>query len=146
MSPTHLIGAPKEELDTPVLLADLDKLEANIARMARVITREAGVRWRPHTKAMKTPALAHMLLDAGACGITCAKLGEAEVMAAGGIRDILIANQIVGPQKIAPPGQSAPPRGRNGGRGLRRQRPFPRPRSPGERGSDCASSSRSTPG
>lgn len=101
MSPTHLIGAPKEELDTPVLLADLDKLEANIARMARVITREAGVRWRPHTKAMKTPALAHMLLDAGASGITCAKLGEAEVMAAGGIRDILIANQIVGPQKIA---------------------------------------------
>ncbi len=101
MSPTNFIGAPKEELDTPVLLVDLDKLEANIARMARIITKEAGVRWRPHTKAMKTPALAHMLLDAGASGITCAKLGEAEVMAAGGIRDILIANQIVGPHKIS---------------------------------------------
>ena len=101
MAPTHLIGTRKEELDTPVLLVDLDKLEANIARMARVITREAGVCWRPHTKAMKTPALAHMLLEAGASGVTCAKLGEAEVMAAGGIRDILIANQVVGPQKIA---------------------------------------------
>ena len=48
----------------------------------------------------KIPALAHKLLAAGALGITCAKLGEAEVMAAAGIRDILIANQIVGPQKI----------------------------------------------
>ena len=69
--------------------------------MARIILREAGVGWRPHTKGMKTPALAHMLLEAGAHGITCAKLGEAEVMAGAGVRDILVANQVVGAQKIA---------------------------------------------
>ena len=95
-----IIGQPKHSLDTPVLLVDLDVLERNIERMTRTIIHEAGVGWRPHTKAMKTPALAHKLLDAGAHGITCAKLGEAEVMAAAGIRDILIANQIVGDQKI----------------------------------------------
>ncbi len=94
------VGRPKEDLDTPALLVDLDVMDRNIQRMARTIIQEAGVRWRPHTKAMKTPALAHILLKAGASGITCAKLGEAEIMAAGGIRDILIANQIVGPQKI----------------------------------------------
>jgi len=60
-----------------------------------------GIGWRPHTKGIKVPALAHRLLQAGARGITCAKLGEAEVMAAAGIRDILIANEVVGPAKIA---------------------------------------------
>jgi D-serine deaminase-like pyridoxal phosphate-dependent protein len=101
MSHPGLISQPKEALDTPVLMVELDILERNIKKMARIITQEAGVQWRPHTKGMKTPALAHMLLDAGAHGVTCAKLGEAEVMAAAGIRDILIANQIVGRQKIA---------------------------------------------
>ncbi|HYM70613.1 MAG TPA: DSD1 family PLP-dependent enzyme [bacterium] len=97
---TWAIGRPKTDLDTPALLVDLPTMERNLDRMARYM-REAGVGWRPHTKALKTPALAHMLLRAGAHGVTCAKLGEAEVMAAGGIRDILVANQIVGDQKIA---------------------------------------------
>ena len=96
-----LIGQPKEALDTPALLVDLDVMERNIERMARTIVREAGVGWRPHTKAMKNPALAHILMRAGAHGVTCAKLGEAEVMAAAGVHDILVANQVVGPQKIA---------------------------------------------
>ncbi len=95
------IGRPIRDLDTPVLLVDLDKLERNIARMRQVIITEAGIGWRPHTKAIKTPAIVHKLLQAGAHGVTCAKLGEAEVMAAAGIRDILIANQIVGNAKIA---------------------------------------------
>jgi D-serine deaminase-like pyridoxal phosphate-dependent protein len=98
---TDRIGRPIQDLDTPVLLVDLDKLERNIARMRQVIITEAGIGWRPHTKAIKTPAIVHMLLQAGAHGVTCAKLGEAEVMAAAGIRDILIANQIVGNAKIA---------------------------------------------
>jgi D-serine deaminase-like pyridoxal phosphate-dependent protein len=59
------------------------------------------VRLRPHSKTHKSPMLALRQLQAGAIGITCAKLGEAEVMAAAGIQDILIANQIVGPGKIA---------------------------------------------
>jgi len=95
-----VIGASVRELDTPALLVDLDVLEQNIDRMARTF-REAGVGWRPHTKALKVPALAHKLLAAGAHGITCAKVSEAEVMAGAGIRDILIANQVVGSQKVA---------------------------------------------
>lgn len=95
-----VIGLPKEALDTPALCVNLDVMEANIARIARAC-REHGVGWRPHTKGQKVPAIALKLLAAGALGITCAKLGEAEVMAAAGIHDILVANQIVGAQKIA---------------------------------------------
>jgi len=94
------VGLKTIELDTPVLWVDLDALERNIADVARTL-KAAGVGWRPHVKGIKVPAIAHLALAAGALGVTCAKLGEAEVMAAAGIRDILIANQVVGPQKIA---------------------------------------------
>lgn len=98
--PSHsLIGQPKSVLDTPALLVDLDVMEANMARIVAAC-RAHGVAWRPHAKAHKTPEIARMQVAAGAIGVTCAKLGEAEVMAAAGIRDILIANQIVGPVKI----------------------------------------------
>ena len=70
-------------------------LERNIAKMGQFIA-AANVNWRPHTKGIKIPAIAHKLITAGAIGVTCAKLGEAEVMAAAGIRDILIASQVVG--------------------------------------------------
>jgi len=93
-------GQQKTALDTPALLVDLDALDSNIARMADCFRRH-GVNWRPHTKGIKVPQIAQRLIDAGAIGITCAKLGEAEVMAAAGFKDILIANQIVGAQKIA---------------------------------------------
>jgi D-serine deaminase-like pyridoxal phosphate-dependent protein len=92
-------GCSKLDLDTPALLVDLDAMQRNMDRMAATF-RAAGVGWRPHTKAIKVPQLAHKLLDAGAFGITCAKVSEAEVMAAAGIRDILIANQVVGEKKI----------------------------------------------
>jgi D-serine deaminase-like pyridoxal phosphate-dependent protein len=90
----------KTALDTPALLVDLDALDANIARIAAAC-RAGGINWRPHTKGIKVPQIARRLIDAGAIGITCAKLGEAEVMAAHGFSDILIANQIVGAPKIA---------------------------------------------
>ena len=92
------IGTRKEDLDTPVLWVDLDRLESNI-RIVGTRLKEAGVDWRPHIKGVKIPAIAHQLLKAGAIGVTCAKLGEAEVMVADGIKDILIANQVVGPPK-----------------------------------------------
>lgn len=95
MPPTDLY-----HLDTPALWVDLDLMEHNIRTLAAYF-KQAGVNWRPHTKAMKIPALAHKLIAAGAIGITCAKLGEAEVMAAGGIDDILVANQVVGELKVA---------------------------------------------
>ncbi len=88
----------KGELDTPFLWVDLDILEKNIAEVSDYL-RAANVSWRPHIKGIKTPVIAHMMLRAGAIGVTCAKLGEAEVMAAAGVRDLLIANQIVGGQK-----------------------------------------------
>ena len=90
-----LIGTLKADLDTPALLVDLDVLEANIAAIMKTC-RQHSVAWRPHSKAHKSPELARKLIAAGAIGITCAKLGEAEVMAAAGIPNILIANQIVG--------------------------------------------------
>jgi D-serine deaminase-like pyridoxal phosphate-dependent protein len=80
-------------------MVDLATMEANIERMASTF-RAAGVGWRPHTKGIKVPSIAHQLLRAGALGITCAKLGEAEVMAAAGVDDILIANQVVGAAKV----------------------------------------------
>lgn len=95
------LGISKWEIDTPTLLIDLDIMAANMASMAD-FCRQAGVSVRPHTKTHKTPAIARMQLDAGAIGLTCAKLGEAEVMIReAGARDVLIANQIVGPTKIA---------------------------------------------
>src|SRR6202049_4148786 len=99
VAPHSLIGQAKSALDTPALLVDLDVLEANIARIAAAC-RTYGVAWRPHSKAHKTPEIAQLQIAAGAIGVTCAKLGEAEVMATAGIRDILIANQIVGSIKI----------------------------------------------
>jgi D-serine deaminase-like pyridoxal phosphate-dependent protein len=95
---TTFVGMPVSELDTPALLIDLDAFERNIATMATDIAR-LGAGWRPHSKAHKCPAVAHKQIQAGAIGITCAKVGEAEVFVAAGIRDILIANQIVGPIK-----------------------------------------------
>ena len=94
------IGLPLSALDTPALLIDLDALERNIARMSGRF-REAGIHWRPHAKAFKSPAIAHLLRKAGAIGVTVAKVSEAEVMAAGGIDDILIAHLVVGPSKTA---------------------------------------------
>ncbi len=90
------IGTPKAGLDTPALCLDIETVEANIRRMADYF-QDGRVRLRPHTKTHKSPILAQMQLAAGAIGVTCAKLGEAEVMAAAGIQDILIANQIVAP-------------------------------------------------
>ena len=92
-------GTPKTDLDSPVLCIDLDVVESNISRMAGFMA-ERGKQWRPHEKCHKTPAIAQLQRDAGAIGVTCAKVSEAEVMAAGGITDILVANMIVGEPKV----------------------------------------------
>jgi len=93
------VGLTWAELDTPALWIDLDKTERNIAKLGAHF-KAAGVNWRPHTKGIKVPAIAHKLIRAGAIGVTCAKVSEAEVMAAAGIPDILIANEVVTPTKI----------------------------------------------
>jgi D-serine deaminase-like pyridoxal phosphate-dependent protein len=94
-----VIGQPVEALETPALVIDLDRVMANIERMAKK-ARDAGALLRPHTKTHKMPALAHMQLSAGAAGITVATVGEAEVMSEAGIKDIFIANQVVSTPKV----------------------------------------------
>jgi len=90
---------PFAEVDTPALLLDADALEANLQRMAGFFA-QRHCKLRPHFKSHKCTTIALLQMKAGAVGITCAKLGEAEVVADAGIRNILIANQIVGPIKI----------------------------------------------
>jgi D-serine deaminase-like pyridoxal phosphate-dependent protein len=92
-------GMAVNELDTPALLLDLDGLERNIQKMAEFFASRP-VALRPHAKTHKCPQIALRQLAAGAIGITCAKVGEAEVMVATGVRDILIANQVTGAVKI----------------------------------------------
>jgi D-serine deaminase-like pyridoxal phosphate-dependent protein len=83
------------EFGTPAVVIDLDRVERNIARVQSACD-AAGVANRPHIKTHKIPALAHMQIEAGARGITCQKLGEAEVMADGGIDDILVSYNLIG--------------------------------------------------
>lgn len=88
------------DLPTPALLIDLSALRSNIARMA-AYCREQGVNLRPHVKVHRaTPQIARLQREAGAIGFTCAKLSEAEQLAAHGFDDLLIANQIVDPVRI----------------------------------------------
>ncbi len=88
-----------QDLDTPVLLVDADAFERNVARMAKLCA-DAGVACRPHAKAHKSPQVARVQMDAGAVGMCCAKLGEAEVLAAAGIEDLHITTPVVGASKI----------------------------------------------
>ena len=94
------IGCPIEAIDTPALLVDFDALQRNIERMA-AFGAAHGVAIRPHAKTHKTPIIAHMQIAAGAIGQCAQKVGEAEVLVAGGVADVLIANEVVGFEKLA---------------------------------------------
>ena len=83
------------EFGTPAVVIDLDRVERNIGRI-QGICEAAGVQNRPHIKTHKSPILAKMQIAAGASGITCQKLGEAEVMAAAGIENILVSYNLIG--------------------------------------------------
>ncbi len=87
------------ELDTPALILDKTLMEAN-ARLMMEKAQRWGVKLRPHTKTHRTPAVAKIQVAGGASGITVAKVGEAEVMAAAGLDDIFIANEIYGEAKF----------------------------------------------
>ncbi len=87
------------QFGSPAVVIDLDVVERNIARVQATCD-AAGVANRPHIKTHKSPLIASMQREAGAKGITCQKLGEAEVMAAGGLDDILISYNILGEDKV----------------------------------------------
>lgn len=93
------IGAPLDEIDTPALIVDLDAFKHNLDKMA-AFARSAGVRLRPHAKTHKCPTIARKQIAAGAVGQCCQKVGEAEALVRGGVRDVLVSNQVVGTQKL----------------------------------------------
>ncbi|MXQ12489.1 D-TA family PLP-dependent enzyme [Microvirga makkahensis] len=87
------------ELDTPAVLIDLDRVEANLRR-AQDYADANGVKLRPHIKTHKLPLFAKRQMELGAIGITCQKIGEAEVMVEAGITDILLPYNILGQPKL----------------------------------------------
>lgn len=93
------IGMPLSDIDTPALLIDGDAFERNLRRMGDAM-RCAGLCLRPHAKTHKSPVIAQKQIALGAVGVCCQKVSEAEVMARGGVGDILVSNQIVGRTKI----------------------------------------------
>lgn len=88
-----------DQLETPVAVVDLDRLQSNIKRLQTYLDQHK-IGNRPHIKTHKIPAIAHMQMNAGAIGITVQKLGEAEVMADAGIRDLFMPYNILGPAKL----------------------------------------------
>jgi D-serine deaminase-like pyridoxal phosphate-dependent protein len=90
----------RRDLATPALVVDLDALERNIAAMA-AFARQSGLSLRPHAKTHKSVEIARRQIAAGAVGVCCAKLGEAEALAAGGIENILITSPVVGTMGVA---------------------------------------------
>jgi len=97
--PDALVGRGVDAIDTPAAVIDLDAMERNIARMAAFAQRH-GMRWRPHAKLHKSAEIALLLERAGACGHCVQKPSEAEALAAGGVRDLFISNQVIAPHKL----------------------------------------------
>ena len=100
--PSHwssLIGKSVTYIDTPALVIDLDAMKRNLVRMSE-FAKKHGIRWRPHAKMHKSVMLAKIQAKAGAVGVCVQKTSEAEALAAGGVLDIYISNQVVAPAKL----------------------------------------------
>jgi len=100
MTPPARIGDPIAQVDTPALLLDLDAFEANLQAVHGAVA-GAGLALRAHGKAHKCVEIARRQVAAGAIGVCCQKVGEAEVFVGGGIRDVLVSNQVIGATKLA---------------------------------------------
>jgi D-serine deaminase-like pyridoxal phosphate-dependent protein len=96
---TVLAERISREFGTPAVVVDMDRVERNIARIQAACD-GAGLANRPHIKTHKSPLLAKLQVAAGAKGITCQKIGEAEVMVEGGLDDILISYNLLGEEKM----------------------------------------------
>jgi D-threonine aldolase len=93
-------GDPVESIDTPALVIDLDAMTGNLQAMA-AFARERQVRLRPHAKMHKCAAVARLQREAGAVGVCVQKTSEAEALAAAGVDDIYISNEVIDPAKLA---------------------------------------------
>ena len=103
-STTSPVNPGRNWPDAPFLALDLDAFERNVKHIADTIVVQGGKQWRPHTKALRSPEIAKRLIAAGASGVTCATTWEAQTMVDAGLRDVLIASQVVAPsalQKLA---------------------------------------------
>jgi D-serine deaminase-like pyridoxal phosphate-dependent protein len=98
----HLIGqqGSRAALNTPVLVLDLDRLDRNISAMQQKASAR-GIALRPHAKTHKSVDIARRQIAAGAVGVCCAKIGEAEVMVDGGIAGVLITSPVAAPAAMA---------------------------------------------
>src|SRR5580698_6427242 len=99
-TPPAVPGMREDEIDTPALVIDLDAFEYNLDHMAAMLA-PTGVKLRAHAKTHKSPVIAKLQMARGAVGQCVQKVSEAEVLAWGGIPDILVSNQIVGASKLA---------------------------------------------
>jgi len=99
-APAPAVGTPVDAIDTPSLVVDLDAFEHNLRHMAD-FARASGIRLRPHAKTHKCPDVARLQIAAGAVGQCCQKVGEAEALVRGGIRDVLVSNEVIGESKLA---------------------------------------------
>lgn len=92
-------GMPLSEVDTPSLILELDAFERNLDRMDASLAGKR-IKLRPHAKSHKCPEIALRQMKRGAVGVCCQKVSEAEAMVAGGVTDVLIANEVVGAPKL----------------------------------------------
>ena len=99
MNNTYFVGMPVTELPTPALVVDIEIMTRNMETMANYLTK-VKTQLRPHAKTHKTPAIGHIQMRAGAVGLCCATVGEAEVMVYAGIPEVMIANEIVDPVSL----------------------------------------------
>ncbi|GKT25728.1 DSD1 family PLP-dependent enzyme [Acidovorax sp. SUPP3334] len=109
------IGLRVDLIDTPALVVDLDAMERNIQRMAD-FARKHQVRWRPHAKMHKSAELALLMQQAGATGACVQKVSEADALAAGGVNDLYISNQVIAGAKLLRVARLAHQLGLRGGR------------------------------
>ena len=97
--PPAEIGLPREAVDTPALLLEMETFERNLRRLPAAVA-GSPVRLRPHAKTHKCPAIALRQIAEGAVGVCCQKVSEAEAMVAGGVPDVLVSNEVVGEPKL----------------------------------------------
>ncbi len=102
-------GDTFDRVDTPALMLALEPFQANLSAVARAVA-QAGLRLRPHGKAHKCIEIARRQVAAGAVGICCQKVSEAEVFVDGGVRDVLVTNEVVGRAQAGPAGGAGQPR------------------------------------
>ena len=100
LPPPAAVGMSIAQIDTPALLLDLDAFEHNLMRLTESL-RGTSVRLRPHAKSHKCPEIALRQIARGAVGVCCQKVSEAEALVQGGVGDVLVANEVVGPKKLS---------------------------------------------